>query len=180
MRSQVTLIAAIVIAVPLISLAEDPVFIPDATLKAAIEEQLGIQSPTPTDMLGLTYVAAESSDIVDLTGLETGTNIVNLFLGHNQISDLSPIAGLPKLDFVTIPSNQITDISPMWAPSNLTALDVRSNQISDLSLLLGPSNLTALRLNNNPLNTEAYCKFLPLILSNKPEMSLAFPPPPSA
>ena len=34
--------------------AEDPVYFPDAELKAAIEQALGVVDPTPTDMLALT------------------------------------------------------------------------------------------------------------------------------
>ena len=36
-------------------LAEDPVYFPDANLKAAVEQALGKTDPTPTDMLTLTF-----------------------------------------------------------------------------------------------------------------------------
>ena len=41
-------------------MAEDPVYFADANLKAAVESELGITDPTPTDMLALTILDAES------------------------------------------------------------------------------------------------------------------------
>ncbi len=123
------------LAIPLVAGAEDPVNFPDANLQAAVEQALGVVSPTPTEMLGLTDLFTFSSGIVDLTGLETATNLTTLAASSNQISDLSPLSGL--------------------------------------------TNLNELSLVHNPLNTEAYCNFLPLILSNNPEISFDFDPNPN-
>ena len=50
--------------------AEEPVDFASANLKAAVEGQLGVSDPTPTDMLKLTFLDANSRTIADLTGLE--------------------------------------------------------------------------------------------------------------
>ena len=48
-----------------------PVYFPDANLRLAVEQALGITNPTPTDMLNLTYLNAGGRGIVDLGGWST-------------------------------------------------------------------------------------------------------------
>ena len=62
------------------ALAEEPVYIPDPNLKAAIEKKLGISDPNAADMLALTELEAVNCSIIDLTGLEYATNIHTLYL----------------------------------------------------------------------------------------------------
>ena len=50
--------------------AEEPVYFADARLKTAVEEELWVSNPTPTDMLELTYLSAGSLEIESLVGLE--------------------------------------------------------------------------------------------------------------
>ena len=71
-----------------VATAEDPVVFGDPALKSAVEEQLGITDPTPTDMLGLGSLNRQRSGISDLTGLES-LNLEELDLENNQISDIS-------------------------------------------------------------------------------------------
>jgi len=40
-------------------------------------------------------------------------NLKTLWLAVNQISDISPLAGLMNLEFVNLEGNQITDWSPV-------------------------------------------------------------------
>ena len=49
--------------------AGEPVYIPDATLKATLEEEVWIVDPTADDMLALTSLQLRSKPIKDLTGL---------------------------------------------------------------------------------------------------------------
>jgi hypothetical protein len=46
-----------------LAIAEDPVYFPDANLKAAVESALGISNPTPTDMLSLTSLTLQVSSM---------------------------------------------------------------------------------------------------------------------
>ena len=78
--------------------AEDPVNIPDPLLKTAIENTLGVSSPTPTDMLALISLESINTGIQDLTGLEYATNLQQLYLRLHAISDLSPLSGLTSLE----------------------------------------------------------------------------------
>ena len=60
------------------AMAEDPVYFADANLKAAVESELGISNPTPTDMLLLSTLDANMCGITDLTGIEYATNLTRL------------------------------------------------------------------------------------------------------
>ena len=70
--------------------------IPDPNLHAVIAEALGKTPNAPItaeEMERLGRLDVESRGIQDLTGLQFATNLNNLHLRNNQISDLSPIAG---------------------------------------------------------------------------------------
>jgi hypothetical protein len=82
--------------------AEDPAYFADPNLKTAVEETLGVSDPTPTDMLALTSLYAVSKGIVDLTGLEYATNLTDLWLSSNQISNISALSGLTNLTRLTL------------------------------------------------------------------------------
>ena len=56
--------------IPYLAPAQEPVHFPDHNLKAAVEQALGVNNPTPTEMLGLTVLSADDRGISDLTGLE--------------------------------------------------------------------------------------------------------------
>jgi len=139
-------------------MAEDPVYFVNASLKAAVEEELGITDPTPTDMLSLTTLNASYRGISDLTGIEYASNLRVLALEQNPISDISPLAGLSNLTALDLNYNwadanhKIRDFSPLARLTNLTRLDLVDNQISDISALSGLTNLTELWLSNNPIS----------------------------
>jgi len=62
----------------------------------------------------------------------------------------------------------------------LKYLYLYSNQIGDISCLSGITNHETIRLDDNPLNTAAYCKYLPVIISNNPGLSdLRYDPNPN-
>jgi hypothetical protein len=65
---------------------EDPVYFADANLKAAVEAELSVTDPTLSDMLGLTHLKANVSNIASLTGLEYATNLSGLSLTYDEIS----------------------------------------------------------------------------------------------
>ena len=78
--------------------------IPDANLRAVVEDSLGKESDAPItqkEMASLTRLDASNSNIRDLTGLEFATHLTGLDLGvarmawryvnSNRISDLSPL-----------------------------------------------------------------------------------------
>ena len=132
-----------------------PVSIPDANLRAEIEDALDKSSGetiTRGDMSNLTRVSAGSANISDLTGLEFATNLLSLYLYNNTISDVSALSGLTNLTSLTLRKNSITDISPLSGLTNLSLLRLEENSISDVSALSGLTSLERLRLQNNTIS----------------------------
>ena len=87
----------------------------------------------------------------DIILLRYMVNLIDLELAHNQITDLTPLAGLTSLTRLGLWDNQITDITPLAGLTNLTRLDLGSNSITDLTPLAGLVNLTQLSLYFNPI-----------------------------
>ena len=152
--------------------------IPDANLRAAIEEALGKASGAPitqADMETLTILYARFSGIRDLTGLESATNLTRLSFWANEITDVSPLSDLTNLTYLELSfndltnaapealsgltnltflglggyTNNITDVSPLSGLTNLTELWLFDLDISDVSALSGLTNLTDLSLRGN-------------------------------
>ena len=121
--------------------APQTVNIPDANLRAAIEEYLGKASGAPitvADMETLTAgLAARDANISNLTGLEHATNLRWLDFINNNISDLSPISGLTNLTTLNLDNNNISDLSPLVSNTALgtgVTVDVEGNPLSTASL----------------------------------------------
>ena len=128
--------------------------IPDLNLHAAIAEELG-KSPnasiTVEEMERLRHLEVPGRGIQDLTGLQFATNLEGLILGwwgrgSNQVSDLSPIAGLINLRRLYFNNNPVSDISPLRGLKNLTELSLYDTLVSDISIVGGFKNLTRLAL----------------------------------
>ena len=93
-----------------------PVMIPDANLRTKIMETLRKpldETPTASDMLKLTTLTANSTNIGDLTGLQHAVNLTRLSLNNNLISNLSALAGLPRLTTLDLRNNWISDVLPL-------------------------------------------------------------------
>ena len=110
-----------------------PVYFPDPNLRAAIRE--AISKPTGeimySDLQDLTDLIAQYKGIIELEGLQYCLNLIRLRLDANQISDISPLAGLTNLSDLGLFQNQITDISVLAGLTNLSTLSLDSNQITD-------------------------------------------------
>lgn len=133
--------------------AEESVHFEDATLKALVEEVLWVDNPTPSDMLGFTYLDARGLNIASVTGLEYAKNLYTLELGDNQdIADVSPLAGLTNLRRLVLNQNRIADISPLAGLVNLTELDIHHNRIRDISPLSEMTKMRRLAIRENPIS----------------------------
>ncbi|MCK5174819.1 MAG: hypothetical protein KAR47_15600, partial [Planctomycetes bacterium] len=80
---------------------------PDPNLQTAVENALGMNFPTPTDILALTSLDVTQKGIFDLTGLEYATNVTELFLSGNNIHDILPISSLTSLNDLRIDANPL-------------------------------------------------------------------------
>jgi hypothetical protein len=178
--------------------AEAPVDFGDPRLKAAVEEELWISDPTPTDMLGLTELECEGAQMEDLTGIEYASNLQSLDLRMNWVSDLSFLSGLTHLCYLNLEANLIDDLSPLSSLDNLQELILKQNRVSDLSTLSGLAHLETLNLHRNevsdlspltaltslqsldlrlnPLSREAYITHIPEIIANNPGIWIRYDP----
>ena len=128
------------------------VHIPDSNLRAAIAEELG-KSPnapiTVKEMEGLGRLVARNRGIRDLTGIQFATNLSKIDLRDNEISDLSPLAGLINLEVLDFTFN-VSDLSPLAGLINLEYLHFTDTNVSDFSPLAGLINLESLGFSRTP------------------------------
>ena len=123
---------------------EEMVSIPDANLRAVVEDSLSKASGAPitrAEMASLTRLEAPDKTISDLTGLEFAANLTWLSLARNSVSDISALSNLTSLTQLYLQGNDLSDVPALSNLTALTTLSLQSNRISDVSAL---SNLTAL------------------------------------
>ena len=118
-----------------------------------ISDFTGLEHATNLRILALR--GHPTRDIRPLVSTIAGlTNLRELRLGLNKISDVSSLAelaDLPHLRELRLNGNQISNISSLAALTNLHMLWLNFNQISDVSPLTGLTNLHELRLTGNSI-----------------------------
>ena len=133
----------------------ESIYIPDPNLRSAIAETLG-KDPgsliTAAEMATLTYLVGEAMDIQNLEGLQFATNLEELRLRGNALSDLSPLAGLITLKEVEISGESLSDLSPLADLINLEGVGFWKTSVSDLSPLAGLTKLRWLEFKNSPVS----------------------------
>jgi len=136
-----------------------------------------INDPNLAHLVGLTNLQElylYNNHISDISPLDDMTKLQYLLLFNNQIADILPLAGMNKLQYLDLRSNQVSDLSPLADLINLQSLWLWNNQISDISWLSVLTNLQYLRLKRNPLNTAAYCQWIPIIEAKNPGIDLTY------
>ena len=126
------------------------VTIPDSNLERAIRETLSLPDGVPftqLEMLRLTELEARQRDINDLTGIEYGTNLVNLYLDYNRIEDITPLANLTKLRDLDLAFNAIESAESLASLIQLEILGLSGNLIHDITPLANLINLQRLFIN---------------------------------
>ena len=129
--------------------------ISDENLAAAIREALELRPDSKIPKLKLaelTELTAPEKDIKDISGLENAVSLTNVELYSNQISDITPLAGLKKLMHISMGGNQISDISALGNMSQLTNLYLHTNEISDISSLTQLPGLKELSIARNKVH----------------------------
>ena len=119
-------------------------WIPDANLRAAIQEKLGLPGEmllTKDNIKRLIHLEAQHKEIRSIQGLEFAEDLENLNFGTNFIEDISPLRNLTKLSGLSLFGNQVSDISPLANLIKLGYFNGAGNPISDLRPL---SNLLQL------------------------------------
>jgi internalin A len=115
--------------------------IPDANLRAAIEEACGksFGQITDVDLSSVTQVywanRPEGEKIADLTGIELCPWLRTLFVPDNAIADLAALASITSLGWVIVDQNLIDNLTPLLPLRGLVGVHLMHNPLalSDLS-----------------------------------------------
>ena len=109
----------------------------------------------------LKYLSLSGNNISDVSALSGLTKLNRLYLSNNNISDISTLSGLIKLNTLNLSDNNISDVSALSGLTNLRWLWLRGNQISDVSALSGLTQLTELDIRGNPLSYTSIHTHIP-------------------
>jgi hypothetical protein len=107
----------------------DSVTFADPNLEATIREAIDIpERPIyPSNLKGLISFSATEKNIADLTGLEYCTNLTELDLGYNQVSDISPLMqneGFGGGDAIYLQGNPLS-----WESVNIDIPELRGRGV---------------------------------------------------
>jgi len=128
----------------------------EANLESAIRRALLTGAPANLTcglLSGLTELAARSSGMESLVGIQNLPSLTNLDISFNSIVDVGPLSGLTNLTDLNLFANLVSDISALNGLTALTQLRLADNLISDsgISVVSGFTSLTLLDLRINLL-----------------------------
>jgi Leucine-rich repeat (LRR) protein len=98
------------------------------------------------------FLNAGERGIQTLEGMEHLKNLAAFVAPYNQISDVSPLSNLTKLEFLNLKNNLVTDITKLTGLIKLLHLDIEGNKIADIRILSNMSSLLNLNLSNNKIS----------------------------
>jgi internalin A len=129
---------------------------PDAALESAVRRQVfakrnNNEPITAEDVADIAIIEGRGLGIKNLAGLEHCRKVALLNLAENEIADLTPLAGLPRLQSLDLSRNQIKDLQPLVTNTALQYLDLSFNRLRKIEALAGLTNLAALLVSHNNL-----------------------------
>ena len=86
----------------------------DPALQYVLEEKYNIDEKpgfSERDMLNLTNIDLEGTDVEDLSGLEDAVNLKEIYAPYCKIKSIEPIIELENLEYVDLSGNLITDVT---------------------------------------------------------------------
>jgi hypothetical protein len=139
----------------------EAVDLPDVRLANALRNRLSYKAEPTNALYDVELRQFWSLDltdqgITDLSGLEhCRSRLWILVANQNQISDLSPLAGLTNLATLHLYQNRIQSLAGLGMQRRLTALHLGNNRIAELSLLGTLTNVSWLMLHDNQVSSLA-------------------------
>ncbi len=112
----------------------------------------GIWLPHLTELTNLKELWLRNNAITDFTPLSQLTNLETLRLRGNSMRDISALAGLTNLTSLSVSGNPIEDVTPLSELTELQHLWVQEIPISDISFVENLTNLRSLWLRNNAIS----------------------------
>ncbi len=148
------------------SVCKDPVNVPDAVLKQALEDDLG--TITCAKLAGLKTFdysgqGANVAKIKDLTALRFAKNLEILRLDRNDIVDISELKYLTKLQSLDLQLNKIVQIDALKNLSELSSLEIQYNNIVNIDAIANLSKLYRLKLYSNKIANVSKSLNLPKV-----------------
>lgn len=104
---------------------------------------------TEAELLDMTILNAEKCGIVHLDDLTKMPNLTHIYLGGNNLSDVSAVTQLTNLTYLNIDENNVSDISFIPQLTNLIEFSANANQIADITPLTGQVDILRLYLEDN-------------------------------
>lgn len=102
----------------------------------------------------LTTIEAEENGLKTLSTL-TNSNIQQLFVKGNQITDISGLRDLNDLEVLDASQNQISDLSALEGHKELYNLKLNQNHIANIDAISGCEKLMVLDLSDNEIQSLA-------------------------
>lgn len=159
----------------------------DSVLEKAVRKKIGkktgeILKKDVEEIISLDITRDdENSSIYSLEGIEELSNLKNLSLENNIVTDLSPLFKIKQLDYLNVSGNPISDfsfiqkinglkklymdnmlylnnLSQLGDLSNIELLAIGGNNIKDFSHLYPYSNITSLYITEGNLSDVSFLK----------------------
>ncbi|MBQ2745354.1 MAG: leucine-rich repeat domain-containing protein [Lachnospiraceae bacterium] len=124
----------------------------DSTLASAIRRELGYGANevlTYSDLERVTYLATWDDVITSIKGISFLTNLEEIHIGSNYISDISEMATLKHIKCIDVSNGYIKEISDFSKCGNLESLYLSGNMIEDVSPIANIPNIKFVDLNCN-------------------------------
>lgn len=100
-----------------------------------------------TSVTSLTELSLARNDIQSLPHtLSRLSGLIQLSLSVNQLTDLSPLVSLPRIQDIDLSGNRLESIPPLTALTSLRRIDLQQNCMREFDFSLLPLNVEALNL----------------------------------
>lgn len=128
----------------------------DPQLRTIIQNIFGTDQITMSDILATSSLDLSGLSIASLSGLEHFANLESLNLrGMTGLEDISAIAGLHQLQWLSLGGSGISDLSALQNLGGLRTLALWQSGIEDISMLSELTNLEHLYLGQNAIADPA-------------------------
>ena len=127
-----------------------------------ISDISALKNSADLELLNLDY----NGNISDLSAISLLSKMESLSISETNINDLSPISNLTNMDFLCFDGCNVEDITPISGLTKLTYLDMRYNSISDIAPLSEMHELEFLYLAGNPITDYSVLDLLHISLES--------------
>ena len=117
----------------------------------------------------VTQLDCRTSQVSDLSGVRALYKLQKLYLSDNQLNDITALATLTDLTHLDLRKNQLADISALAGLTALSQLKLSKNQITDITPLASLTGLNFVSLSDNQFDASMVTVF-----ASMPELSVLY------